>query len=462
MDKENAINKGAERTQPKARIMVVDDENIALKNLRRILENSGYQVVAHSNPLRALERLKDYPCDLVISDIRMPEMDGLTFLEKVKRAHPTMEIILMTGYASINGAVEATKEGAFHYLQKPFTPDEVRSVVHDALKRTIVKKQAADLARHHDGSVPLLIGNSPGMQDVVELIQQIAPTECSVLITGESGTGKELAARAVHTSSSRANGPFTAFNCAAFNEELLDNELFGHEKEAFTGALTAKPGLLETAAKGTLFLDEVGEMPSTMQVKLLRVIQERELIRVGGVRAIPIDVRIIGATSQDLKEAVREGTFRQDLFFRLNVVTIHMPSLKERKEDIPLLAYHFFKRFREQMNKKIDGISEGALGLLSNYAFPGNVRELENIIERAVALCRGDTIHSHDLPQDLVDLELHVYPLPNNSFLRLEELEKDYIRHILKITGGNRAGAAQILGIDRTSLWRKIKKYGLP
>ena len=460
MDRENA-NINAERAQPKARIMVVDDENIALKNLRRILENSGYRVIALSNPLRALERLKDSPCDLVISDIRMPEMDGLAFLEKVKRLHPIMEIILMTGYASINGAVEATKEGAFHYLQKPFTPDEVRRLVQEALKRSMVKRQAADLTCHRVESVPLLIGNSRGMQDVVELIRQIAPSESNILITGESGTGKELAARAVHTSSSRSNGPFTAFNCAAFNEELIDNELFGHEKEAFTGALTSKPGLLETADKGTLFLDEVGEMPPTMQVKLLRVIQERELIRVGGVHAVPMDVRIVGATSQDLKQAVRQGTFRQDLFFRLNVVNIHMPSLKERKDDIPLLSYHFFELYKKRMNKKIKGISEGALRLLNNYAFPGNVRELENIIERAVALCRGDAIRSHDLPQDLVDLELHVYPLPTDSLLRLEELEKDYIRHILKITGGNRAGAAQILGIDRTSLWRKIKKYGL-
>ena len=299
------------------------------------------------------------------------------------------------------------------------------------------------------------------MAQVAEVIYQIAPTECNVLITGESGTGKELAARALHAHSHRKQGAFMAFNCGAFSEELIANELFGHEKDAFTGANSHKTGLLAAADGGTLFLDEIGDMPPSMQVKLLRVIQEREFIPVGGTKPIPLDIRIIAASAKDLKTAAAEGAFRQDLYFRLNVVSVVLPRLAERKQDIPLLAYHFLEKFRRRTQKKIRAISREAMDLLQNYPFPGNVRELENILERAVALCREEVIQVRDLPPDLAEVELYAYQRPAGDLLNLAELERDYIRHILGITGGVRTRAAEILGIDRASLWRKMKKYGL-
>ena len=281
------------------------------------------------------------------------------------------------------------------------------------------------------------------------------------MITGDSGSGKELVARAIHAASPRAKGPFLAFNCGALSETLIDNELFGHEKGAFTGAETRSAGLLEAASGGTLFLDEIGEMPHAMQVKLLRVLQEGELMRVGGTRPIPIDVRIVSATAVDVKAAVNGGAFRKDLFFRINVVNIKLPGLAERKEDIPLLAYHILSRFNRLRAKDIRAISENAMNILRGYAFPGNVRELENILERAVAVCEGSVIRACDLPPDLVSLELQAYKPPEEQLMTLAELEADYISHLLKITGGARTKTADILGIDRASLWRKMKKYNL-
>jgi len=282
-----------------------------------------------------------------------------------------------------------------------------------------------------------------------------------VLVTGESGTGKELVARSIHALSQRAKGRFVAFNCGAFSDELIANELFGHEKEAFTGALTTKPGLLETANHGTLLMDEIGDMPPSMQLKLLRVIQEREVTRVGSTRPLALDVRIIGATARDLKGDVAEGLFRRDLYYRLNVVNIVLPKLSERKEDIPLLAYHILEKLKRQMKKDITGISGRTMNLLQGYTYPGNVRELENILERAVAMAQGGVIQAWDLPPDVESLEVYSYERAKGGLLRLEELEQDYISHVLKLCGGARTKAAQILGIDRASLWRKMKKYGL-
>jgi len=295
----------------------------------------------------------------------------------------------------------------------------------------------------------------------VSLIQQIGPTQCNVMITGDSGSGKELVARAIHEKSLRKDGPFVAFNCGALNESLIDNELFGHEKGAFTGADSQRRGLLETADKGTLFLDEIGEMPHSMQVKLLRVLQEGELIRVGGNRPVAIDVRILTATAVDIKDAVNQGAFRSDLYFRINVVTIKLPGLSQRKQDIPLLCYHILKRLSDGKGRKINAISQKAMALLCDYAFPGNVRELENILERAAALCKEEVIRVCDLPPDLISLELQAYKRPEKHLMTLSELEQDYIAHLLKITGGVRTRTAEILGIDRASLWRKMKKYDL-
>jgi DNA-binding NtrC family response regulator len=445
------------------RIVVVDDQPLALKNLRRILENDGYRVSTFNNPLRALKRLEEEHCDLIISDIKMPYMDGLALLNQAKRLVPNIGVILITGYATVEGAVEATKLGAYHYLAKPFTPEQVRKLVKQALKDKYLMDESArqDKGQGSSGLGPVIIGRSPKMVQVAEVIRQIAPAECNVLIMGESGTGKELVARAIHAQSARTRGPFVAFNCGAFSEELIANELFGHEKEAYTGAISRKPGLLETANGGTVFLDEIGGMPLSMQIKLLRVIQEREVIPVGGTRPTALDIRIVAATAEDLKAAVNDGAFRQDLYFRLNVVSIVLPRLAERRQDIPLLGYHILEKFRRRTKKKAKAISQEAMTLLENYAFPGNVRELENILERAVAMCQGEVIQVHDLPPDLAEVELYSYHRAGRALLNLEELEQDYIRHILQLTGGVRTRTAEILGIDRASLWRKMKKYGL-
>jgi DNA-binding NtrC family response regulator len=438
-------------------IMVVDDDPIALKNLRRILEKAGHHVSTFNNPLRALKRLEQMPCDIIITDLKMPYLDGLSLLNKAKILAPSVEVILVTGFASLDSAITATREGAFYYLAKPYSPEQVCMLVEQGLEQKFLKEESVNSKAEEKtmpGSFPVIIGRSPKIMYVQE-------SGSNVMITGESGTGKELAARAIHAQSLRADGPFVAFNCGAFTEELIANELFGHEKEAFTGAISSRQGLLEMANQGTLFLDEIGDMPFSMQIKLLRVIQEREFFRVGGTRAVPLDVRIIAATAKDLKAVVSEGMFRQDLYFRLNVVNIVLPRLCERREDIPLLAYHMLEKFRSRMKKHITSISKDALELLENYYFPGNVRELENIIERAVAICQDKTIKVSDLPPDLADLEFYSYERPDSALLNLDELEQDYISHILKITGGIRSKAAEILGIDRASLWRKIKKYNL-
>jgi len=441
------------------RILVIDDDEMTLKNMRRILEKLGYQVSTFSNPLRALERLEESPYDVIISDFRMPYLDGLELLNRAKRLSPAVEVILITGYASIEGAIEATKQGAFHYLAKPFDPEQVRLIVGKALEMKSCKAHGEAAANHYGNE--LLIGESSKIREVHEMVGQIAPTECNVLITGESGTGKELVARSIHAQSPRSKGPFMAFNCGAFSEELIANELFGHEKEAFTGALTCRAGLLETANTGTIFMDEIGDMPLSMQLKLLRVIQEREVTRVGGTRPVTLDVRIIAATARDLKVAVSEGVFRQDLYYRLNVVNIVLPKLTDRKEDIPLLVYHILERLKKQMKRQIRGLSGQAMSLLQRYAYPGNVRELENILERAVAIAKTEVIQVWDLPPDIEGLELYSYDRSDGGLLNLDELERDYISHVLKLSGGSRTKAAQILGIDRASLWRKMKKYGL-
>ncbi len=444
-------------------IVILDDEPITLKQLRRILEKDGYQVSAFSNPQRALQHIEQAPCHLLISDVRMPTMDGFEVMTRVKARFPDTEVILITGYASLDGAVEATKEGAFYYLEKPFTPDQVRDRVKQALKLNRDRKIAAmhTSAGERDFQATVIIGESSKIREIVSIIQQIGPTDCNVMITGDSGSGKELVARAIHAASKRADGPFMGFNCGALSETLIDNELFGHEKGAFTGAESQSTGLLEAACGGTLFLDEIGEMPHAMQVKLLRVLQEGELIRVGGSRPVPIDVRIVSATAVDVKAAVNGGAFRKDLYFRINVVNIKLPGLSERKEDIPLLACHILSRLNRRGGKDIKAISQRAMALLRNYAFPGNVRELENILERAVAVCQGDVIRACDLPPDLIEFELQAYKPPDEQFMTLAELEQDYISHLLKITGGLRTKTAEILGIDRASLWRKMKKYDL-
>lgn len=447
-----------------AKILMVDDDPIALKQMRRILGKEGHQVSGFTSPLKGLNALKTQGFDLLVTDLRMAEMDGLELLQAAKRESPLLEVILVTGYPSLDGAVEAVKSGAYHYLAKPFSPDQLRATVAQALAVSELKA-GWDMAVGAAGKplpVPLLLGKCPKMALVDTLIHQIAPTECNVLITGESGTGKELVAKSIHARSARRAGPFVALNCGGLSPELVTNELFGHEKDAFTGARSRQIGLIETANRGTLFLDEIGEMAESMQIKLLRVLQERELFRVGGTQAVPVDLRVIAATARDLTAAVVQGAFRQDLYYRINVVNIKLPPLRERREDIGLLTYHMLGKANARTGKRIENISPAALKLLQEYSFPGNVRELENILERAAALCSGNTIQVAHLPSDLATLQL--LPLGGGSrqpLLKLDELEEEYIRHVLQLTGGMRTEAAQMLGIDRSSLWRKMKKYGI-
>ncbi len=455
---------GDSREREPGRILIVDDEEVALKALRRLLEKEGYRVSTYSDPVRALDRLREEPFDVVLSDIRMPHLDGLAFMAEAQRLWPGLEVILITGYATLPSAVEAVKQGAYHYLAKPLDPDEVRRLVAEALN----SKALRDMAQWPSGPdappsrAPLIVGQSPAMLRLEETIRQIAPTDANVLIVGPSGTGKELVARSIHVlSRRRAGGPFLAFNCASLTEDLIANELFGHEKGAYTGATQAQAGLMEAAGGGTLFLDEIGDMPLTMQAKLLRALQEREVIRVGGTKAIPLDVRVVAATARDLREAATAGAFRQDLYFRLNVVTLTLPPLAERKSDIPLLAYHFLYRISKRTGKPIKTISPEALAILEGYAFPGNVRELENILERAVALVQGPVIRPGDLPADLADLKLFSYAESDRPLPTLEQMERDYVAFVLERCGGSRSKAARLLGIDRASLWRRLKKFDL-
>nr|MDP2192373.1 sigma-54 dependent transcriptional regulator [Rhodoferax sp.] len=444
----------------KARLLLVDDEKIALRNLEHVLAKEGYAITATQSPAHALELIDTQPFDLVLTDLKMDKIDGMQLLRRCKTRHPDTEVIMITGYATLESAVAAMKVGAFHYIAKPFRLDEVRQTVIEALEKVRLKRENRALRAQLDAveGRTRIVTRDAGMQKLIDMARQVAHTGCNVLITGESGTGKELFARYLHEHGGRPDGPFVAVNCGAFNEELLANELFGHEKGAFTGAI-GKAGLLATAHGGTLFLDEVTEMSSGMQVKLLRVLQEREVQPVGGTKPFKIDVRFIAASNRNMKEWVAEGRFRQDMYFRLNVVNLHIPPLSGRREDIPLLAQHALDRAAPVMGKPVRSISGEALALLKAYDFPGNVRELENIIERGVALCQGDTLEATHLPDDLRELTIRTFRRHDNRVLPLEEQERDYIHWVLEEARGNQTLAAQMLGIDRVSLWRKLKRF---
>ncbi len=449
--------------QAEARILIVDDEKIALKNLEHVMKKEGYNVVATQSGQNALKLLEEQSFEVVLTDLRMEKVDGMQILKRCHELYPDTEVIMITGFATLETAVETMKQGAFYYISKPFKLDEVRKVVKEAIEKVRLKnenRQLREQIENYQGKVKIVTQDAK-LEKLLDTARQIAPTDCNVLLSGESGTGKELFARYIHFSSNRAEGPFFAINCGAFTEELLSNELFGHEKGAFTGAATMKKGLIEMASGGTLFLDEVTEMPPSMQVKLLRVIQEKEVLRLGATEPIKIDVRFIAATNRDIQTAIKAGNFRQDLYFRLNVVLLHMPPLSERKEDIPLLSYYFLKKYSALMKKNVTEISAEVLALLMNYDFPGNVRELENIIERGVALSTDSSIEVVHLPEDLRELSIKTFRRREGKIPSLEDQEMSYINWVLAEVGGNKTLAAQILGIDRVSLWRKLKKYGL-
>jgi len=444
------------------KILVVDDEKITLKNLEHVLKKENYDVVATESGLEALKLIEEQPFDIVLTDIKMEKIDGFEILRKCKSLYPDTEIIMITGYATVENAVEAMREGAFYYISKPFKLEIIRKIIKEADEKINLKKEVKHLREQLDFHEKInIITQNSKMLKLLEIARQIAPTDCSVLITGESGTGKELFARYIHLNSLRKNRSFLAVNCGAFTEELLSNELFGHEKGAFTGATTFKKGLIEIASSGTLFLDEITEMSLTMQAKLLRVIQEKEFFRLGGTIPVHVDVRFIAATNKDIRDEVKKGKFREDLYYRLNVVNLEIPPLRERQDDIPLLVAYFLKKYSSLMKKNVTKISEEVLNILLNYEYPGNVRELENLIERAVVLCSSSQIAIEHLPDDLKELKIKVFTKKEGKFMTLEEVEREYIKWVLKEVYNNKTLAAQILGIDRVSLWRKIKNYRL-
>jgi len=443
------------------RIAVVDDEAIVVREIKRSLSKQGYEVETFLDGESALEQLARQDFDLLISDLRLPGISGLDLLKAVRENNPHCETILITAHGTVDSAIEAIRSGAFHYVTKPIKMADLRLLVKRALdKVTLVREKEALKEELFSQSRPAeIIGNSKAMHEVFQLIAKVAPLDCNVLIQGESGTGKEMVARALHRRSTRSRRPFVSFNCGGFTEELITNELFGHEKGAFTGATEHKVGLLEAAHTGTIFLDEIGEMPISMQVKLLRFVQERALLRVGGVNPLPVDVRLLAASNQDFKEMVKAGTFREDLYYRLNVILITLPPLRSRPDDIPLLVRHFLKKYSHALGKEVKSISSEVLETLKQYPFPGNVRELENIIERAVALSDGSEITTRDLPSDL--RELSMSSLETQTLMTLEEKERQYIQEVLKKTRNKKNLAAEILGVPRTTLWRKLKHHGL-
>ena len=448
----------------RAKILIVEDELIARENLDHVLKKEGYDTVPVDSGVRAFSELEKGEFDLVLTDLRMQQVDGMQVLERTRELYPDTEVVVITGFATVSTAVEAMQKGAYHYLPKPYKIDEVRILVRKALEKRWLRQEVTDLKRQvrSQRAVPFLVGKSPKIEVLKQTIEQIAPSDATVLILGETGTGKELVAKAIHHLSLRAEKRFLAINCGAFSEELLANELFGHEREAFTGARGVKKGLLEVATGGTVLLDEIGEMPASMQVKLLRVLQEKTLMRVGATSEIPVDIRVLAATNKDLKGEVERGAFRQDLYYRINVVTLQVPPLVERQDDIPLLCQHFLRKYAEAQGKTIDQISPEVMRALQLYEFPGNIRELENIMERAVTLCAGGVIEMQHLPLDFQ--QPHMFQVQRHQkreFHSLEENEKEYISWVVKQVGGNKTKAAEILGIDRVSLWRKLKRYDL-
>lgn len=444
-------------------ILVVDDDEITCNLLEEVLSKEGYGVDKALSGREAIDKGDGGPYDVVLTDIRMLEVDGMEVLKSYRKKSPETAIIMMTAFGSIETAIQAIKEGAYDYVSKPFKLDEIRLTIRHALehKRLVQENLLYRQELITKYKLENVVGRSPQMLQLYKTIARVAESRSTVLIVGESGTGKELVARAIHFNSARAPKPFVAVDCGSLAETLLESELFGHVRGAFTGAITSKKGLFEEADDGTCFLDEVGDISLSMQSKLLRVLQEHEIKRVGGRETIKIDVRIVAATNKNLEELVEEGKFREDLFYRLNVVSFQLPPLRERAEDIPLLADHFLRKYAVENNKPISRISPEAMDNLIRYRWPGNVRELENVIERAVALSQHTVILPEDLPRRLREEPSRAYISTLPSQIPLSELEKLYIQKVLEETGGNKKKAADILGIDRRTLYRMAARYGL-
>ncbi len=444
-------------------ILVVDDEEINRDNIAHVLRKEGYTVETAADGEQALDKIRANRFDLIITDLKMGNLDGVQVMETAKELLPDAEVIIITGYATVNSAVDAMAKGAFYYLPKPIKLNELKALVKKALEKTVLKREIRKLRQEiktKNGAVKF-VGQNDAILKLKDEIALIAQIDCNVLITGETGTGKELVARTLWEISARSDKRFLPINCGALTEELMLNELFGHEKDAFTGASRSRKGLLESANGGVVLLDEIGEMPLMMQVRLLRVLQDKKIIRVGGTQEIPIDLRILAATNRDLQEEVQAGKFRRDLYYRLNVVSVHIPPLRERRDDIPLLVRHFLAR-HPASDGTIKSISPEVMSRLIEYDYPGNVRELENIIERALALCSEPEITVKHLPENLnPGIKNTADDISEGGMkpLSLEEHERNYILSILKSVHGNKTRAAKIMGIDRVSLWRKLKRY---
>lgn len=437
-------------------LLFVDDDPKAGDLLQRFCLSSRFQPHCFKDPQLALDSFRQQGADIIVSDLRMPKMNGIEFLQQIRMLDSLVPVVIITAFSKLDDAVEALRLGASDFLKKPFDMDELLLVIDQALSRSslqkenqLLKRQLQAIPKHSN-----LIGKSNALNDVYTMIKQIADVPCNVIITGESGTGKELAARAIHDHGTNPNNPFVVVDCGALTDSLLESELFGHEKGAFTGATEMKPGLFEAAKHGTLFLDEIGNISDAMQMKLLRVIQEKQITRVGGVKPIKVDVRVVVATNADLAERVAQGSFREDLYHRLNVVAIHMPPLRERKDDIPLLINNFIHGFSQEYNRQVTCFDEGCLKHLDNYDWPGNVRELRNLVERQVVLAKDSCIKLiPDLALQRPGADLDA-DRPS-----LGELEKRYILKILKESKDNRTEAAKTLGIDKSTLWRKLQSY---
>jgi two-component system NtrC family response regulator len=455
------------RGASKFQILIVDDEKVQREILEGFLVKQGYGVGTAEEGQKAVDRFKGGSFDLVLSDYRMPGMDGIGLLKELKRLNPEVVVVMMTAYGTVGTAVTAMKEGAYDYLTKPIDLDELLLLIQRIEREVSLTRENRELREQlrERFKVDFIVSASRRMEEALNLVRRVAPSQATVLILGETGTGKELIARAIHYSCPRAENPFVKVNCAALPENLLESELFGHEKGAFTGAVARRIGRFEQADQGTIFLDEIGDLSLSLQSKLLRVLQEREFERVGSSQTLKVDVRVIAATNRNLEETIQKGTFREDLYYRLNVVTISLPPLRERKEDIPPLIEHFLRKYSQENKKKVVSISKEARDLLLNYNYPGNIRELENIMERAVVLCQEDTITTQDLPLNLRESKMEETmkragegrSLPDT----LEEIERMLLKQALEKSGGVQTKAAEELGISERVLRYKMKKYNI-
>jgi DNA-binding NtrC family response regulator len=439
------------------KILIAEDEEITLKHLTNALQKEGYLTVGTQNGLDALQKIEGDRFDLLISDIKMPGLTGLELLEKTREKQIDVEVIIITGFGSIGSVVEAMKKGAYDYVTKPFDLDELLLKVRKIRDQKALKKENLALKAYAgiDKKVSI-IAKSASMHNILGVIEGMKDSDCNVLLTGETGVGKSLLAKIIHFTSRRQGMPFLSINCATLTEELLASELFGHEKGAFTGAVRTKQGLVEIADTGTLFLDEIAEMAPNLQAKLLKVIEEGEFYRVGGTRPVKVDVRFIAATNQNVRSIIAEGRFREDLYYRLNIMEIFIPPLRDRRDDIPPLCAYFLEKHIPSSRKKIAGFAKEAMDVLMHYSYPGNVRELENIVERAIILEKEPLITPGSLPQTIKMFQIET--IEPDKVKTIEELNKEYAENVLDLFGGNKSKAAEVLGISRTSLWRILKQ----